>query len=465
MFAQDITLHQKLSNAYQYYRESRINYRRFKQADILPIIEELKDNPKFRVNAIGKSVEHRDLYKISTGSGKIQILLWSQMHGNEPTATMALLDIFRFLDSDPLAHQLLQSLSLHFIPMLNPDGAESFNRMNALGVDLNRDALALRFPESKALKSVRDEVKADFGFNLHDQSIYYTVGRSNMPAAISFLAPAYNYEKEINEVRGRAMKVIGIMNEMLQEHIPGQVAKYNDDFEPRAFGDNIQKWGTSTILIESGGLACDPEKQEIRKLNYLAILTALFAIADESYESITLKGYTEIPENEKFLFDLLIRNVTIDAKKNPYQVDLGINSEEKEQTGGFYYQGNFEDIGDLSIYSGYNEIDATGLKYQPGTVFPETLGNIEELGSMDFKRLFAQGFTTIKIDQAIDQEQLHGLPFNVLTTHKDIDYSLQVDNNPTFVLLDGEEVKYAVVNGFAYHLSNKANHFRNGLLH
>ncbi|MGI9542228.1 MAG: M14 family zinc carboxypeptidase, partial [Cyclobacteriaceae bacterium] len=70
---------------------------------------------------IGKSVEQRNLYRVSAGIGKTQVLLWSQMHGNEPTATMALMDIFRFLDSDPLANKLLQNLRLHFIPMLNPD--------------------------------------------------------------------------------------------------------------------------------------------------------------------------------------------------------------------------------------------------------------------------------------------------------------------------------------------------------
>ena len=59
------------------------------------------------------------------------------------------------------------------------------------------------------------------------------------------------------------MKIIVFMNDILQKYAPGQVGRYNDDFEPRAFGDNIQKWGTSTILIESGGYPNDIEKQEI----------------------------------------------------------------------------------------------------------------------------------------------------------------------------------------------------------
>lgn len=35
------------------------------------------------------------------------------------------------------------------------------------------------------------------------------------------------------------------MNKVLQKYIPGQVARYSDDHEPRGFGDNVQKWGTN----------------------------------------------------------------------------------------------------------------------------------------------------------------------------------------------------------------------------
>ena len=49
------------------------------------------------------------------------------------------------------------------------------------------------------------------------------------------------------------MRIIAKMNQIIQGYARGQVGRYNDEFEPRAFGDNMQKWGTSTILIETGG--------------------------------------------------------------------------------------------------------------------------------------------------------------------------------------------------------------------
>ena len=92
-----------------------------------------------------------------------RVLLWSQMHGDEPTATAALFDVFEYLQrhrDDPVVQRILSSLTLYAIPMLNPDGAERFQRRNAQGIDINRDALRLQTPEGQVLKAVRDRVQA-----------------------------------------------------------------------------------------------------------------------------------------------------------------------------------------------------------------------------------------------------------------------------------------------------------------
>ena len=240
----------------------------------------------FTVKVVGKSVEGRELKLITIGHGKKKIFMWSQMHGDEPTATAALFDIFNFINdttNKEFCKALFERVTLYFLPMVNPDGAERFKRRNFYDIDLNRDASRLQCPEAVILKTVFDSLKADFGFNLHDQSHRYSVGNSFRTATISFLAPAYNYEKDFNDVRGNAVKLIGNMFGALSQFIPGHIAKYSDEYEPRAFGDNFQKWGTSTILIESGGWKDDPEKQFIRKINFIALLSAFKSIAEESY--------------------------------------------------------------------------------------------------------------------------------------------------------------------------------------
>ena len=205
-----------------------------------------------------------------------------------------------------------------------------------------------------------------FSFNLHDQSTRYTVGDSYKVAAISFLAPAFNHKKDMNDVRENAMKLISQLKKELDQFIPGHIAKYSDDFEPRAFGDNFVKWGSSLILIESGGWKNNYEKQFLRKINFISFVCGLNSIASGSYLSESIDVYKAIPENQKKLFDLLLRNVTVTKNDINYLIDIGINQNERGTTDNreFYFDGKVEDIGDLSTYYGFDELDCKLICYR-----------------------------------------------------------------------------------------------------
>jgi hypothetical protein len=465
----DIT--SKLYETYNNYKETSIGERRIKHTDIQPLITKLKENSKYTIKQVGQSIEGRDLNLISTGSGKTNVLLWSQMHGDEPTATQAIFDIFNFLNSSEFSDEkeaILSNLTLHFLPMLNPDGAENFTRRNALGVDINRDAVRLQSPESKTLKRVRDSLNADFGFNLHDQSIYYNAERTDKPATISYLAPAYNYEKDINNVRANAMKVIVFMNNIIQKYAPGQVGRYNDDFEPRAFGDNIQKWGTSTILIESGGYKNDVEKQEIRRLNYVSILSAIYTIAKENYKNISIDEYDKIPQNDRKLFDLKLIGVTHTLLDNDYTIDLGINRIEidNEDHSDYYNVGKVMDQGDLSTYYGYNTFDASGYRIVEGNMYPDVFQSIEAISNLDAFELLKSGYTHVQTMVIPEDKKYISEPINVIKAGNQMPkLVLKPGANSTFLLQKDNEFEYAVVNGFLINLKTKESHFKNALIY
>ncbi|MFS4415074.1 M14 metallopeptidase family protein [Maribacter sp. 2307ULW6-5] len=453
--SQKSELTSKLYNTYERYKEPSLDKRRIKYADLQPLIGNLRKNKKFQVTKVGTSIGGRDLNLVSVGSGDIPVFLWSQMHGDEPTATQAIFDILNFLDSaDDRAEkeQLLSKVSLHFLPMLNPDGAELFQRRNLLGVDLNRDALRLQSPESKTLKRVRDSLDARFGFNLHDQSTYYNAERTERPATISYLAPAYNYEKDINGQRANAMKIIVFMNNIIQEYAPGQVGRYNDDFEPRAFGDNIQKWGTSTILIESGGFPNDVEKQEIRKLNYVSILAAIHTIANGSYRDIPLEDYERIPENDRKLFDLKILGATYELKGQPYIIDLGINRLEVdlEDHSNFWYSSRVVDQGDLSTFYGYQTLEATGMTLVPARVYPTVMDNAQlNNGTFPVLEALREGYAYVRTTNLPAADLYSALPLHkVGVSFSAPELALKPGVQPTFFLRKGGNLKYAVINGF-----------------
>lgn len=466
------SVHQALYNNHNRYREGTITHRRFKHRDITSLIDSLGQDSLFRISKVGESAEGRSIHLVSMGTGPVKVMLWSQMHGDEPTATMAMMDIFNFLKAsdelDLIRQTLLRKLTIHFVPMLNPDGAERYQRRNALEIDLNRDAIRLQSPESRILKGLRDSLQPQFGFNLHDQSTRYTAGISSRPATVSFLAPPYDHARSENEVRSNAMKLIVSMNRTLQTYIPGQVAKYSDSHEPRAFGDNIQKWGTSVVLVESGGYKGDPEKQYIRKLNFVALLDALYSIAQASYRQEDVNAYYQIPENEKYLFDLIIRNVAVNEGGMQHLTDVGINHYEVNtpDAADFYFRSQIDEVGDMSIYYGYEEFDAAGLQYKCGKIYKDTFKSLEALKKKGVMKLLNEGYSGVRIRQPVTPLQLQGVPVNVVKNARHCPVAPALNLVPEFFLVNGEgQLKFAVINGFMVPLDGQAGNFPNAMVY
>ncbi|MFY7786312.1 MAG: M14 family zinc carboxypeptidase [Thermoflexibacteraceae bacterium] len=355
---------------YEQFKEKSITHKWLRYSHLQTLLGNLPKN-LFEVTPIGKSIEQRPIYQVKIGTGSTKVLLWSQMHGNESTATMALFDMFNFFaskdtENQALRNSILTNCTLYFIPMLNPDGAEVWKRQTAVDIDMNRDAVALQTPEAQLLKHLQQTLQPEFGFNLHDQSIEYSVGFSPNPATISYLAPAPDEAKTVTPPRQKAMQLIAEMDEVLQKILPNKAAKFSDAFEPRAFGDNIQKWGTSTVLLESGGYYNDTDKQYIRQLNYVLLLTALQSIATRNYEKYSEEQYNAIPFNEKRMKAIILRNVALNTNGFLFRTDISLMQQEVFVPNAERLQSKLwiDDIGDLSTFYGYQEIDCKDLQIE-----------------------------------------------------------------------------------------------------
>jgi hypothetical protein len=454
-------VHQLFYELFEQYREPTITDRFFKQADIEPLITALTNLPGFTVQREGESVEGRPIYLVKWGNGPQKVFLWSQMHGNEPTATMALMDIFRLLaDPNPdsataaLRRQWSEELTLLFLPMVNPDGAERYQRRNALEVDLNRDAIRLSSPESRILKNVRDRYNADFGFNLHDQSVYYGAGEpENNPVAIAFLAPAFNAAKDTDAVRERAKRLTGALHRDLQSSIPGRIARYDDTFEPRAFGDNMQRWGTSTILIEAGGYADDPEKQYLRRLHFSMLLSAFTYIARGSYADAPLEDYLSIPMNRfNNVFSYLIRGGEVVVGGTRYPLDLAFRDQEILNRNATFdrFVPRLSEVGDMSIFGAYEQFDAEGFIIRHMQEFPEVFPSVQALLDYDWRRLLRQGygyFRVYALDPDRELRRAAGHPFVVLTENQSAPDFPAIGSSVALVLEHPDGRKFIFANG------------------
>ena len=336
----------------------------------------------FTLEQIGASVEGRTINHVSVGTGATSVLLWSQMHGDEPTATAALFDVFDFISrhrNEPVVRRLLSELTLHVVPMLNPDGAERFQRRNAQGIDINRDALRLQSPEGRALKALRDRLNPKVGFNLHNQGWGTAIGDPPKPASISLLSVAYDEQRTESPGRVLTKKLCAVIRDALEPLASGQIGRYDDEFEVRAFGDNLTLWGTPVVLIETGPWPSEEMDAALVRLNFVAIISALDALASGRVHKADAARYESLPMNESGLLYLLIRNGTVinGAGVPPYLADIGITASRRVQI----VEGkrdvqivtSINDIGDLRTSGALRVIDATGmtvvfdLGYEKGT--------------------------------------------------------------------------------------------------
>lgn len=352
-----------LEQLFSQYKEETIHGRYITLDSIEPLLQKLNTNNQLQI--IGKSVLGKSIYSYEIGEGKTKIFLWSQMHGNESTTTKALFDFLNVLQSgSQLAQQLLNTFTFCSIPMLNPDGATLYTRENANKVDLNRDSQALTQPESKILREVFESFKPDYCFNLHDQRTIFGVSDTGKPATLSFLAPSYNEEREVNESRLKAINLIASINEELQKYLPNQIGRFDDSFNINCIGDTFQYLGVPTLLFEAGHFANDYQREETRKYVFMALISSFTILSENDIVSNGIDKYLNIPQNKVVFYDLMYKNIKINYDGIEIITNFAAQYKEELIENQICFNAYVSKIGDLENYFGHFEYDAEGALYK-----------------------------------------------------------------------------------------------------
>jgi len=124
-------------------------------------------------DVLGRSVDGRPIDRFSLGTGSRQVWLVGRQHSGETMASWWMegaLD--RLLDpADAVGRALLAAATVHFVPLINVDGAARGNlRGSAAGVDLNRQWHGpdpARAPEVAAVLAAMDRAGVDFCLDVH----------------------------------------------------------------------------------------------------------------------------------------------------------------------------------------------------------------------------------------------------------------------------------------------------------
>lgn len=353
-----------------------------RHSDLKKYLEQIK-KMGLRVDQVGVSNANREIYQIEWGKGPLKVFMWSQMHGDEPTATPALIDMFAFLQNNrdkDWVKKISETMTIRGVPMLNPDGAEMYQRRNLQGIDINRDAIDLRTPEARLLKQLRDDWNPSIGFNLHNQQSLTTVGRTPKQASISFLVVFGDEAKTIDPGQERNQRITSAMVTALNKFIPGHIGRYSDEWTPTAFGDNFSAWGTPTILIETGALYGKDEMYLV-KMNFVAFMTALQSLATGSEKIQDPLIYVNLPENGSgglvnFIFrraSVVIREpapisinvpeATLPTPATPLfkTTVMDISATTERRRASFIAPVKIRSVGDLPNLRGLEEYDASGF--------------------------------------------------------------------------------------------------------
>lgn len=325
---------------------------------IEPLIK--KHSEKFETCKTGTSVNGETIWSLKAGNGPVRVFIWSQMHGNESTTTKAIFDFLNFLsDESEDAQHFLSKFTFLILPMVNPDGAKAYTRVNANGIDLNRDAADLSQPESRALRRAFDEFKPHWCYNMHDQRTIFAVGDTGKPATMSFLAPSYNEAREINDCRLKAINVIVAMHKTLQQYIPGQVGRFDDGFNINCIGDTFQSLGVPTILFEAGHFPNDYERETTRRHVFFALLSGLSAIYENVIVVNESERYFEIPQNKMAFYDMMWKNVKINYENKEIISNFASQYKEALIDNSVIFEAIISEIGNLHDFHGHIEYDCS----------------------------------------------------------------------------------------------------------
>ncbi len=347
---------QELAGFFDRYKEERLLGRHIHFEMIEPLLVKLA--VPFEVTKLGESENGLPIRLIKAGSGDKRLVLWSQMHGNESTTTRALFDVLNLLldKENTVAKHILSTCTLYIIPILSPDGALAYTRLNHNKVDLNRDAQELTQKESVILHDLIKKVEPHVAFNLHGQRTIFSAGATNNIATVSFLSPAGDAARTVTPDRKIAMEIIVAMNEYLQQVIPNCVGRYDDGFNINCVGDTLTSQGIPTILFEAGHYPDDYDREQTRRYIYYSLVSSIHYIATHMLSGKGYERYFDIPENDKLFYDYIIRNAVV----NDDITDIALQYEEKLIGNTLKYVPIIAKIGNLVNYFGHKEFNAKG---------------------------------------------------------------------------------------------------------
>nr|WP_096187304.1 M14 family zinc carboxypeptidase [Evansella halocellulosilytica] len=271
------------------------------------------------LEVFGQSVQERDLHLVKFGNNPDNptILFLTQQHGNEALVTEAALNVIRDLSNNKKANrELADEVNVLFVPRLNVDGAEGdvnfdishyvgggqATRLNANGVDLNRDHVDRLEPETYALHTnVLQQYDIDYLVDFHHQGTQSAVDDKYVSGSI-----LYPTNEDVDPQVVEMSKQLGsVMYDAVEDRGFGHLGKYNGGSATTISRNGLAyEYDIATLLFEMRGMTdheYEPYVLGQKSNGYLiqqgvvSINAAIEAIADGSINSADISFWDTLP--------------------------------------------------------------------------------------------------------------------------------------------------------------------------
>lgn len=279
-------------------------------SEVQETLDRVSQDPWIEVTRVGTSVEDRPI-RVAVATDptsdvpreeRVVTFVLTQQHGNEPAGTPAALELLERIDRrEPVAHNLTNQV-LVVLPQANPDGAADGTRANVRGVDLNRDHVDLREPETRAMHAVLERWDVDLALDHHE---YGGTGAGNpVPARVydhdlTTLYPVHGNVQDPALSAARAVMYQGIWPEVREEGYSvneyGEVTAAGKPVTEIAGGPDpgIQRnhWGlhnVASLLVESRvDLHPNPFHDADRRIDiHRTVMNATVAYAHQNADAL-----------------------------------------------------------------------------------------------------------------------------------------------------------------------------------
>lgn len=279
--------------------------RRYNHEELLTELERIERSSRGSVSTeiVGESVEGRGIPVASVGDGDMDVFIGTEQHGDEPTGTSAAVEILRNLGSGGNNTSTIRDeLTVHMMLMVNPDGAERDQRVNAEGVDPNRNhdyepgSEDNPSPESQAMIDAVDEIDPLWVADLHTQTGDYIDDDGNSVTASNYWPIASGVSEDTQNL---SKQMNWVMYDEVSQHGYANISQYPGGTNPAIARNAYGLQDRGSVLLEATGQADDRgprmEGMMIRLMNE-EVRTLLEGTADGSLFDIDPDNAEEIPE-------------------------------------------------------------------------------------------------------------------------------------------------------------------------